>query len=56
MTVATRSDAALEKHEGLAIAEAARAGSLKPFERALAALFLVTIAALVRTAWHYAFG
>ena len=56
MTVTTSSGAALAKHERKAIVEATRAGSLKPYERALGAFFLVTIALLVRAAWHYAFG
>ena len=56
MTTTINSGAALAKHERMAIVESARAGSLKPYQRALAALFLVSIAVLVRAAWHYAFG
>jgi hypothetical protein len=46
---------ALERHERKALAEAMGA-SLKPHERALAVLFLVTMAVLLRASWHVAFG
>jgi hypothetical protein len=51
----TSSGTVLRKHERIAVSEAARGASLKSYERALAALFLVAIAVLVSAAWHSAF-